>query len=591
MATGVFRRPEVVILLLIGTRLSWAAFTITQSHQSSNATGIKVCVRLDNPPGRLYRDNIPVASNLQNDDCVFDNGYNNNVPGDGLEPSRQFEYALVDDNDNTIRDKFCTYAGEVYCSCTDFNPDNRFTNYTYFLVNYHECVQKNKNETQESEKVFANTIRSGPNGVSLALDSYAAYWVKLTITFEDRDWSLDYIMYRDGIQIANFTYPDYHGSSAIWSDEGVNAATKYHYRIEEQDRINGLSSSSDIVEVCTNPPAPQSVDYTIDTETMQAEIAWVMPSGVYGQQMIFEVTTDKENKQPLHKPTSSPFLWPEALVFTTQYEFHVRLFINCDAGSNTGKLYSPWTSVSVTANEPKLTLSQSDETTVVINFDSYQQYTEISLFVDGDEHFPSSYPQTITGLNPGQTYSFFVRAEQFGKTTQSPPIEITMPGGNGSDSSRATTVGLIVTGVVLLFFIVLVVAAIIWTRRTQQKEPVPPSTSTIAASTSQPEGATGQTGGKPGNPIINIAIVTPPDKCPSYINKHEYSSKVYDSICPIVYSNYRDPYASDQTQSQSRTGTINLRNYQVSTSGELVAESVMLNEYGQSLNDQEPQTD
>ena len=78
---------------------------------------------------------------------------------------------------------------------------------------------------------------------------------------------------------------------------GVNAATKYHYRIEEQDRINGLSSSSDIVEVCTNPPAPQSVDYTIDTETMQAEIAWVMPSGVYGQQMIFEVTTDKENKQ------------------------------------------------------------------------------------------------------------------------------------------------------------------------------------------------------------------------------------------------------------------------------------------------------
>ena len=59
-----------------------------------------------------------------------------------------------------------------------------------------------------------------------------------------------------------------------------------------------------------------------------------------------------------------------------------------------------------------------------------QNFESFSLFVDGDEHFPSSYPQTITGLNPGQTYSFFVRAEQFGKTTQSPPIEITMPGGD-----------------------------------------------------------------------------------------------------------------------------------------------------------------
>ena len=78
---------------------------------------------------------------------------------------------------------------------------------------------------------------------------------------------------------------------------GVNPATGYHYQIEEQDRMNGLKSASEIVYVCTDPPNPDSVYYTFDSDSMEATIIWNVPVGSYGKTISAQVTTDSITKQ------------------------------------------------------------------------------------------------------------------------------------------------------------------------------------------------------------------------------------------------------------------------------------------------------
>ena len=63
-------------------------------------------------------------------------------------------------------------------------------------------------------------LNLGPNGVILAEFGHTASYVKLTITAVDFGWSLDYIIFRDGAQIASFIYPNYYLPGAQWTDNG-----------------------------------------------------------------------------------------------------------------------------------------------------------------------------------------------------------------------------------------------------------------------------------------------------------------------------------------------------------------------------------
>ena len=76
---------------------------------------------------------------------------------------------------------------------------------------------------------------------------------------------------------------------------GVNPATVYWYNIVQTDRLNGFTSPSETVYVCTDPPTPRSVNYTIDMDSMVAEITWIIPSVVYSLNISVEITTDSDN--------------------------------------------------------------------------------------------------------------------------------------------------------------------------------------------------------------------------------------------------------------------------------------------------------
>ena len=78
---------------------------VTQDQSRSNSSGITVCVRLDNPPGQLFRDNILAFNDLQ-DGCMFDTDYNSS--GNGLNSSRNYTYTLEDNSGNLTENVLCT---------------------------------------------------------------------------------------------------------------------------------------------------------------------------------------------------------------------------------------------------------------------------------------------------------------------------------------------------------------------------------------------------------------------------------------------------------------------------------------------------
>ncbi|XP_075241635.1 uncharacterized protein LOC142336609 [Convolutriloba macropyga] len=115
MDSKVWLLSIVSAILFIVIRKCRADFLITQDQSRSNSSGITVCVRLDNPPGQLFRDNILAFNDLQ-DGCMFDTDYNSS--GNGFNSSRNYTYTLEDNSGNLTENVLCTYTAE----------DIRFTN-------------------------------------------------------------------------------------------------------------------------------------------------------------------------------------------------------------------------------------------------------------------------------------------------------------------------------------------------------------------------------------------------------------------------------------------------------------------------------
>ncbi|XP_075240871.1 uncharacterized protein LOC142336156 isoform X2 [Convolutriloba macropyga] len=525
-----WNRMLLVTFLLILVRYSGATFTLTQDEQLSNATGINVCVRFDYPPGKLYRDNVQAMTNMI-DGCVFDNGYSSNFPGNGLDPSTPFEYTLVDNRGDEITDTFCTHKFSDNWEITRVLQLSLFTNHTFAVTNFHNCPQSAESVRQSSDKIIANTIRSGPNGVILAEFGHTASYVKLTITAVDFGWSLDYIIFRDGAQIASFIYPNYYLPGAQWTDNGVNPATGYHYQIEEQDRMNGLKSASEIVYVCTDPPNPDSVYYTFESDSMEATIIWNVPVGSYGKTISAQVTTDSITKQPLYSTSTNPFTWPAVLDPAYRYQFYVQLFIDCQNSVNGGHQYSLWESVVVRAEKPQLSVVQNDAESAIVDINDHRQFNQISLFVDGIEYLPApfSYPHTVTGLNPGQMYTFYAEAEQFGETVQSSDIDLILSGeiksqpkseNKTSDISIGILLGIVCAAIaVILGFIVLAVVVLRFCVLTNDKSTAPD--------------ASAKYNSRPAKPNVNITT-NKPDIKDTYVNEDQspYNANQYDALNP-----------------------------------------------------------
>ncbi|XP_075264020.1 uncharacterized protein LOC142355873, partial [Convolutriloba macropyga] len=422
------------------------------------------------------------------------------------------------------------------------------------------------------------------HGVILDIYSYSSSWVKLSITAEDKDWSLDYILFRNDDEIANFTHPNYYGSESIWMDTGVNPATVYWYNIVQTDRLNRFTSPSETVYVCTDPPTPGSVNYTIDMDSMVAEITWIIPSVVYSLNISVEITTDSDNTHPLHTATSPPFTWPETLSLRDHYQFYVRFVIHCGLSNYISKYqYSSWASISVKASVPELTVTQRDKTTAAINVSKYEEFYNLRLFMDGVEYVPapSLYPHNITGLNPGKTYTFHVQAEQFGEAIQSPVVTIKGTGGVDLSISEASTnakigavIGSVGAGVVLVFLIVLSVIAVLWSRhictfqfslvskRAKKNESRPHSS---CSPTDTFGGSANKFGGNNYDQHNKSTNNDTLDTCSTESDK-------------VGRPSYSEPSAGSHPQ--SRSGTILLSGYVRDSSGGLVSKSVLLNESG-----------
>ncbi|XP_075242165.1 uncharacterized protein LOC142337018 isoform X1 [Convolutriloba macropyga] len=452
-------------LLSLGfNRLTSADFSVLQDDSNSNSSGIRLCVRLDNPPGVLFRNNIPTGhSNLHDIECVFDSG---------LDQSRAYLYKLEDSLDNVVSNIMCTHPVPPYDLRADLingttgavfhrrlsgiNPsfyvlgvheDNReldtfqddpdelqtgtgitsldlFTNYTFSIYQMHSCPHTSGSVLHKSEKALSNTIRTAPNGVSISVSNKGSTSITFSISAQDFDWSLDYIMRRDGTIVGTFTHPEYFGAGNQWIDTDVEAATEYSYQMEEKDQMNGYSEFSETVKVCTGPPEVLNFGYTLDS-TLKVTFTWniPLPNTLYEKAIAAQITTNYL-AQDTRSNLSSPYTWPYALDPTTAYHFHLRLYITCNETQD-----AAWNHLIIRANKPQISVSLVDNTTVSVNFPNYQQFVDVRLYMNSSEVLPRplSYPATVSNLIRGQTFSFNVDAKQFQEDAQSSNALIAMP--------------------------------------------------------------------------------------------------------------------------------------------------------------------
>ncbi|XP_075242164.1 uncharacterized protein LOC142337017 [Convolutriloba macropyga] len=380
----------LTLLLIVSGffRPSLAVFTLFQYNSNSSSSGIGICVRLDYPPGKLFRNNIPTGHiNLTDAECVFESG---------LEQSTQHVYSLEDKLDNVVSNIFCTHPAPPYAVVADLANETTvrvnhtrlpglgvtfytiglveeghlreiatvqdeellkwtntipdlplFTSYTFYVHQIHICYHNGQDFTiQRSEDAFSNTIRTAPNDVGLAMEDRGPSFVTLSIRAQDFGLDLDYIMRRDGDIMQKFMHPEYFGEPQQWNDTGLKAATEYNYQIEAKDRSNGYSVFSNPVTACTNPPEVLSFDYSLNA-FLKPTFTWNIPTAFYEKAIAGEITTDyliPDTRSDL----ASPYSWPYTLDPTTAYHFHLRLYIVCDEHQ-----YTEWTSLVVRANRPE----------------------------------------------------------------------------------------------------------------------------------------------------------------------------------------------------------------------------------------------
>lgn len=254
-----------------------------------------------------------------------------------------------------------------------------------------------------------------------------------------------YVIYRNGNFVA-FS----EGSGTTWSDYDQTVGTEYSYTVRARNSFSqannssGAASSADVARAPGTPSAPRNLRITASTSVFgRVGLSWDVPSVLYGAITRYNVYRDGT----LVGSTTGTTYTDNDLTTAKSYSYAIR---GRNAwGDAISKVGSATAAESIIAPGPpsaprnlKITASETVAGRIYLEWDApttnYGAITEYRVFLSTGvlvgTSTPSARSLTITGLVPGATYRYYVRA-------RNAIADIADESGPASDTVAITTLG------------------------------------------------------------------------------------------------------------------------------------------------------